>query len=115
MEEAKICLQEEGLTSLQIIFNVLRQKPAEEIFSEAKEKGVALIVRLPLASGLLAGKINQDTRFPDNDHRNFNQNGEQFIVGETFSGLPLARGLELLQDMKDLVPEGMNLGQMALL
>ncbi len=114
MEEAKICLQEEGLTSLQIIFNIFRQKPAEEIFVEAKEKGIALIIRLPLASGLLAGKINQDTRFPENDHRNFNQNGEQFNVGETFAGLPLGKGLELLEDIKVLVPEGLTLGQLAM-
>ena len=112
MEEAQICLQEEGVASLQIIFNVLRQKAIESIFNEAQEKKVALIVRLPLASGLLSGRFNRDTHFPENDHRNFNRNGQAFNVGETFSGLPLEKGLDLVEGLKQLTTE--NLSQSAL-
>ena len=86
-EEAMICLEQEGLASLQIIFNLFRQHVADEIFAKAKEKDVALIVRVPLASGLLSGKFKEDTEFAENDHRNFNANGESFNAGETFSGV----------------------------
>ena len=91
MEEAQICLHEKGVTSLQIIFNIFRQKPIESIFKQAQEKQVAIIVRLPLASGLLSGKLQRDTAFSDNDHRNFNRDGQEFNVGETFSGLPFEK------------------------
>ncbi len=112
MEEAQICLQEEGVASLQIIFNIFRQKPIESIFKEAQAKQVALIVRLPLASGLLSGKFNRETVFADNDHRKFNRDGQSFNVGETFSGLPFEKGLDLVEELKELVPE--NLPQTAL-
>jgi aryl-alcohol dehydrogenase-like predicted oxidoreductase len=101
MEEAKICMQQEGLASLQIIFNVLRQKPVESIFQEAQEKKVALIVRLPLASGLLSGKFNRDSSFAKSDHRNFNRDGQAFNVGETFSGLPFEKGVDLVENLKN--------------
>jgi aryl-alcohol dehydrogenase-like predicted oxidoreductase len=114
MEEAQLCLQQDGLASLQIIFNIFRQKPITALFDAAKEKGVALIVRLPLASGLLAGKFTQESRFPENDHRNFNANGEAFNVGETFAGLPFEKGVEYADAVKALVPEGMTMAQMAL-
>ncbi len=114
MEEAHLCLEQEGVASLQIIFNVLRQKPAAELFDRAREKQVALIVRLPLASGLLSGRFDADTQFPQIDHRNYNRDGEHFNVGETFSGLPFAKGVELVEELKALVPEGMSLEQMAL-
>lgn len=112
MEEAQICLQQEGLASLQIIFNVFRQKAIASIFKEAQEKQVALIVRLPLASGLLSGKLNGDSKFAKNDHRNFNRDGQEFNVGETFSGLPFEKGLELVEEIKKITPE--NLAQLAL-
>jgi aryl-alcohol dehydrogenase-like predicted oxidoreductase len=114
MEEAKICLQEEGVASLQIIFNVFRQKAIESIFKEAQEKKVALIVRLPLASGLLSGRFNRDTQFADNDHRNFNRDGKEFNVGETFSGLPFEKGLELINNLKLIMPDDLPLSQAAL-
>jgi aryl-alcohol dehydrogenase-like predicted oxidoreductase len=114
MEEAKICLQEEGVASLQIIFNILRQKALETIFKEAQEKQVALIIRLPLASGLLSGQFNRDTCFAENDHRNFNRDGQKFNVGETFSGLPFEKGLDLVDDLKNLVPKDQTLSQFAL-
>lgn len=112
MEEAQICLQQEGLASLQIIFNIFRQKPITSIFKEAEEKQVALIVRLPLASGLLSGKLKKDSSFSDNDHRNYNRDGQAFNVGETFAGLPFEKGLELVDDLKKFSPE--NLSQFAL-
>ena len=112
MEEAQICLKQEGLASLQIIFNIFRQKAITTIFKEAQEKQVAIIVRLPLASGLLSGKMNEKSKFSENDHRNFNRDGQKFNVGETFSGLPFEKGLELIESLKRLTPE--NLSQFAL-
>jgi aryl-alcohol dehydrogenase-like predicted oxidoreductase len=114
IEEAKICLQEEGVASLQIIFNIFRQKAIASIFKEAQKKKVALIVRLPLASGLLSGHFNQDTSFADNDHRNFNRDGQEFNVGETFSGLPFDKGLELVDSLKKLLPGEQPMSQSAL-
>ena len=113
MEEAKICLAQDGLASLQIIFNLFRQKPIAEIFDQAQRQNVALIVRLPLASGLLSGKYRKDTQFAPQDHRTYNRNGEAFNVGETFAGLPFERGVELADALKPLVPDGMTLAQMA--
>ena len=107
MEEAQICLREEGVASLQIIFNILRQKPIESIFKQAQEKQVALIVRLPLASGLLSGKLHRNTPFSDNDHRKFNRDGQEFNVGETLSGLPFEKGLELVENLKKHMPENL--------
>ena len=114
MEEAQICLKEEGVASLQIIFNIFRQKAIKSIFKEAQEKQVALIVRLPLASGLLSGKLDRDSRFVSSDHRNFNRDGQKFNVGETFSGLPFEKGLELVNNLKNLVPKNQSLSQTAL-
>ncbi len=114
MEEAHLCLEQEGVASLQIIFNLFRQKPARDLFEHAKEKQVALIVRLPLASGLLSGRFTLDTAFPDDDHRNYNRDGAQFNVGETFAGLPFADGVRLADALKACVPEAMTLEQMAL-
>lgn len=114
MEEAEFCLQQEGLSSLQIIFNVLRQKPIDTIFDLALQKKVALIIRLPLASGLLSGKLNNNTSFPSNDHRNFNQNGEHFNVGETFSGLPFEKGIEIVDQLDKIIPNEIPLSLAAL-
>jgi aryl-alcohol dehydrogenase-like predicted oxidoreductase len=111
--EARLCLAQEGLASLQIIFNIFRQKPIQW-FDEAREKGVAIIVRLPLASGLLSGKFTKETTFPENDHRNFNRDGQEFNVGETFAGLRFAEGVELTDALKPTTPEGMTLAQMSL-
>lgn len=113
VEEARICLDQPGLASLQIIFNLFRQTPVEAFFERARQQGVALIVRLPLASGLLTGKFNLDTRFAAEDHRNFNREGAEFNVGETFSGLPFAKGVELVEELRGLVPEGWSLAELA--
>ena len=114
MGEAELCLKQEGVSSLQIIFNVLRQKPIEAIFESALEKQVALIIRLPLASGLLSGNFSKNTSFAENDHRNFNRNGEHFNVGETFSGLPYEKGLELVSQLGDMIPNDIPLSLAAL-
>jgi aryl-alcohol dehydrogenase-like predicted oxidoreductase len=112
-DEARICLKHDGLASLQIIFNIYRQKPIVELFDEARHKGVAIIVRLPLASGLLSGRYTKSTTFAPTDHRTFNRDGEKFNVGETFAGLPFQRGVELTQELKALLPPG-DMAQWAL-
>jgi aryl-alcohol dehydrogenase-like predicted oxidoreductase len=114
IEEGLLCLEQPGLATLQIIFNVLRQDAAEQLLPKAAERDVGIIVRLPLASGLLSGKFSRDTQFEATDHRNFNRDGEAFSVGETFSGIPYERGLELVQELKGLAPESMPLSQFAL-
>jgi aryl-alcohol dehydrogenase-like predicted oxidoreductase len=114
MEEALICLEKTGLTSLQIIFSVFRQKPIDTLFEKARASGVALIVRLPLASGLLSGKMGKGTTFAPSDHRSYNRDGQAFNVGETFAGLPFERGVELSEALRPLVPEGTTMADMAL-
>ena len=114
MDEAQICLAQPGLASLQIIFNIFRQKPISALFGDAKDKGVALIVRLPLASGLLSGKYTRETQFAASDHRTYNRDGAAFNVGETFAGLPFETGVSLADQIKPLVPPGMTMAQMAL-
>ena len=104
-EEALICLEQEGLASLQIIFNLFRQHVADEIFAKAAEKEIALIIRVPLASGLLTGKFNEQTKFDPSDHRNFNANGEAFNAGETFSGIEFSKGLSLAKEIATLLPD----------
>lgn len=113
MEEALLCLEQPGLVSLQIIFNIFRQRPIRELFPAARERGVALIVRLPLASGLLSGKFSRDTTFAITDHRNYNRDGQAFNVGETFAGIPFDKGVELAEEMRAFVPEGLTMVQMA--
>lgn len=114
MEEADFCVRQNGVAALQIIFSIFRQKPIHTLFAEARRRSVALLVRLPLASGLLAGKFTKETVFPQDDHRNFNRDGQQFNVGETFAGLPFEKGVELTDALKPLVPAGLTLSDMAL-
>lgn len=114
VEQALICLEQEGLVSLQVIFNVFRQNLITELLPQAQARGVGIIVRLPLASGLLSGKFSQDTRFRATDHRRYNRDGKYFHVGETFAGLPFAKGVELAQALGEHVPSGMSMAQMAL-
>ena len=112
MEEALLYLEQEGLSSLQIIFNLFRQKPVPVLFPKAKEANVAIIVRLPLASGLLSGKMTKDTRFSANDHRSYNRDGQKFNVGETFAGLPFEEGVDLADALKrELLPTGLTLAE----
>ena len=114
MEEAQACLKQPGLSSLQIIFNIFRQKPIETLFSDALNSQVALIVRLPFASGLLTGKFTRDTEFAASDHRTYNRDGQAFNVGETFAGLPFEAGVDLADELRALLPEGLSMAQMAL-
>jgi aryl-alcohol dehydrogenase-like predicted oxidoreductase len=104
-EEALICLEHEGLASLQMIFNLFRQHVADEVFQKAAEKGVAIIVRVPLASGLLTGKFNEQTTFASTDHRAFNANGESFNAGETFAGIEFNEGIKLTREIASLLPD----------
>jgi aryl-alcohol dehydrogenase-like predicted oxidoreductase len=104
VEEGLICLEQDGLTSLQVIFNIFRQKPLEELLPRASAQSVGIIVRLPLASGLLAGKITRATTFRPDDHRNFNQDGAAFNVGETFAGLGQEHGVQASERVAALVP-----------
>lgn len=114
MDEALWCCRQPGCASLQIIFNIFRQKPVHVLFDTARANGVALIVRLPLASGLLGGKMTKATSFPADDHRNFNRDGQAFNVGETFAGLPFAKGVELADALKTQVPAGLTMAEWAL-
>jgi aryl-alcohol dehydrogenase-like predicted oxidoreductase len=114
VEEALLCCEQEGLTSLQIIFNILRQKPIRELFPVAREKKIAIVVRLPLASGVLSGKFTAATRFAASDHRNYNRDGAAFNVGETFAGIPFEKAVEIAGRIKPLVPPDMTMAQMAL-
>lgn len=114
MEEALICAEQPGLASLQIIFNVFRQKAVDTLFPVALQAGIALIARLPVASGLLAGKYTAGTKFAPTDHRSYNRNGEAFNVGETFAGLPFEVGLGLADEVRLHVPPDMTMAQMAI-
>lgn len=114
IEEGLICLDQPGCATLQIIFNLLRQDAATELLPKAAERDVGIIVRLPLASGLLSGKFDKDTRFAATDHRSYNADGAAFSVGETFSGLPFARGIELVAELKGLAPQALPMSQFAL-
>ena len=114
MDEALVCLDQEGCSALQIIFNLFRQKPLETVLPRAKAQNVAIIVRLPLASGLLSGKMGKETQFAPNDHRAYNRDGQKFNVGETFAGLPYEKGIELADALKARhLPDGLDLGQMS--
>jgi aryl-alcohol dehydrogenase-like predicted oxidoreductase len=105
-EEALICLEHKDVASLQIIFNLFRQHLADAFFDKAQQQDVALIARVPLASGLLSGKFTSTTTFAEGDHRNYNANGDAFNVGETFSGLAFKEGVALAEEIKGILPEG---------
>ena len=114
VDEGLAALAYPRVQSVQIIFNMFRLKPEEQFLSEAARRGVGIIARVPLASGLLTGKITRETRFADDDHRTFNRHGEIFDVGETFSGVPLDAALAAVDDLRPLVPAGATLAQFAL-
>jgi aryl-alcohol dehydrogenase-like predicted oxidoreductase len=114
VEEGIKAMEFPGVASIQIIFNIFRQRPSELFFKLAQQRQVAIIVRVPLASGLLSGKFTPDSRFEASDHRNFNRKGEAFDVGETFSGLPYDLGLAAVEEIRPLVPAGTSMAQLAL-
>lgn len=114
VSDALQAIRNPNVKSIQIVFNIFRQKPAETFFKEAKRKNIAIIARGPLASGLLTGKINKQTKFPENDHRNYNINGKAFDVGDTFSGVNFENGLKAVEELKKLVPDNFSLSTLAL-
>lgn len=114
VEEGLLAMENPNVAALQVIFNIFRQKPIAELFPVAKEKQVGLLARVPLASGLLTGKFTKDHKFEGSDHREFNQNGEAFNVGETFAGLPFAKGVELSEKLNWIAADRGNLTRAAL-
>ena len=113
-DEALKAIRHPHVQSVQIIFNLFRMKPGEVFLDEALAQRVAVIARVPLASGLLTGKLTSASRFPDDDHRQFNRHGEEFDQGETFSGVPFDEGLKAVEDLRTLVPGGWTMAQFAL-
>ena len=114
IEQGLLCLRHDGIATLQIIFNLFRQDAVTQLLPQAEARNVGIIVRLPLASGLLSGKFTKDTSFTPQDHRSYNRDGQSFSVGETFSGLPFEKGVELADELRGMVPAGMPMSQFAL-
>jgi aryl-alcohol dehydrogenase-like predicted oxidoreductase len=114
VDEALAAIARPGTASVQIILNAFRLKPLERVLPAAAAAGVGIIARVPLASGLLSGRYDEQTTFPANDHRNFNRHGEAFDVGETFAGVDFEVGLEAVRRLRPLVPEGATMAQFAL-
>ncbi|MBE3013908.1 aldo/keto reductase [Microbispora sp. NEAU-D428] len=112
--EALTAIARPGVATVQIILNAFRLKPLDEVLPAAEKAGVGIIARVPLASGLLSGKYGPQTVFAEDDHRNFNRQGEAFDVGETFSGVEYGVGLQAVERLRGLVPEGMTMAQFAL-
>ncbi len=114
VEEALKAIEFPNVKTVQIIFNMFRQRPADLFFQEAKRKQIGILARVPLSSGMLTGKMTRQTTFEADDHRNFNRHGEAFDRGETFSGVDYDTGLEVVEEFKKLVPEGWSMAQFAL-
>ena len=114
VEEALRAARYPNVQSVQIIFNMFRLKPAEEFFAVAREKRIGILARVPLASGLLSGKLTRDSAFAATDHRSYNRHGEKFDAGETFSGVDYETGLDAVDELRPLVPAGATMAQLAL-
>jgi aryl-alcohol dehydrogenase-like predicted oxidoreductase len=114
VDEALTAMKHPGVSTVQIIFNAFRLKPAEEVFAAAGEADVGILARVPLASGLLTGKMKRGTEFAADDHRSFNRHGEAFDKGETFSGVDYETGLQAVEELRPHVPAGMTLAEFAL-
>ena len=114
VDEALKAITHPNVQSVQIIFNMFRFKPAEQFFASAREHHVGILARVPLASGLLTGKLSSQTQFAENDHRNFNRHGESFDQGETFAGVDYETGLQAVEQLRPLVPQGATMAQFAL-
>jgi aryl-alcohol dehydrogenase-like predicted oxidoreductase len=114
VEEALKAIEYPGVQSVQIVFNLFRQRPAELLFERAKSKKVGILARLPLSSGMLTGKMTRETKFEKDDHRLFNRHGEGWDRGETFSGVDYELGLSVVEMLRPLVPAGQTLGDLAL-
>ena len=114
VEEGLKALEYPGVVSVQIVYNMFRQRPGDLFLEQARKRQVAVIARVPLASGLLAGKFKPDSKFDASDHRQFNRHGEAFDVGETFAGVPYETGLAAVEEIRPLVPQGATMAQFAL-
>jgi aryl-alcohol dehydrogenase-like predicted oxidoreductase len=114
IDEAMEALRHPGVASVQIIYNLFRQRPADAFFAAAKAADVAVIARVPLASGLLTGKMSATSTFAPDDHRSFNRNGEAFDKGETFSGVPYDVALQAVEELRALVPANTTMAAFAL-
>ncbi|MGO9308327.1 MAG: aldo/keto reductase [Spirochaetia bacterium] len=114
VEEALKAIEYPGVKTVQIIFNMFRQRPAELFFREARSRWIGILARVPLASGLLTGKMTRSTKFKADDHRQFNRKGKSFDRGETFSGVDYGRGLQAVDELKQILPRGMTMTQFAL-
>jgi aryl-alcohol dehydrogenase-like predicted oxidoreductase len=114
VEEALKAIEFPGVQTVQIIFNIFRQRPAALLFPEAQKRRVGILARVPLASGMLSGKITRDSKFAKDDHRAFNRHGEAFDRGETFSGVDFETGLRTVEELKAFVPKGATMAQLAL-
>lgn len=114
VEEALKAIEYPGVQSVQIIFNMFRQRPADLFFEQAKKRQVGILARVPLSSGMLTGKLKPDSSFSADDHRRYNRQGESFDRGETFSGVPYEVGLQAVEELRALCPPGMSLAQFAL-
>ena len=114
VEEALKAIEYPNVKTVQIIFNIFRQRPADLFFKVAKEREIGILARVPLASGLLTGKMTTQTTFEKDDHRAFNRKGEAFDRGETFSGVDYNNGLQAVEELRPLVPDGMSMAQFAL-
>ncbi len=114
VDEALRAIEYPGVQSVQIIFNMFRLKPVEQFFPAARQRQVGILARVPLASGMLSGKLRRETEFAVNDHRHYNRHGEAFDQGETFSGVDYETGLRAVEDLRAIVPEGASMAQLAL-
>ena len=114
VEEAIKAIEFDGVKTVQIIFNIFRERPIDLFFELAKKKNVGILARVPLSSGMLTGKMSRETEFAKEDHRSYNRHGEAFDVGETFSGVDFETGLEAVEKLRELVSEGMTMAQFAL-
>jgi aryl-alcohol dehydrogenase-like predicted oxidoreductase len=114
VEEALKAIEYPNVQSVQIIFNIFRQRPSELFFSEAQRRKVGILARVPLSSGMLTGKFSKQSKFSSDDHRQYNRHGESFDVGETFSGVDYDLSLEAIDKLRKLVPQGVSMAQFAL-
>jgi aryl-alcohol dehydrogenase-like predicted oxidoreductase len=113
-DQALAAISRPNVATIQIILNCFRLKPLEEVLPAAREAGIGIIARVPLASGLLTGRFDESTKFGADDHRNYNRHGETFDVGETFAGVPYEVGLEAVGELREVVPPGLAMAQFAL-
>ncbi len=114
LSEAYEAIKYKNVKSIQLVFNIFRQKPLDDFFARAKEKEIAIIARGPLASGLLGGEFNINTKFAENDHRNYNIKGEAFDIGDTFSGVDFVKGLKAVDELKKILPKDYLMSQLAI-